>query len=89
MLLLRGSDELAIGGHHVGGEQVVGGEAVLAHQPADPTAECESGDAGVADDAARGRQAVGLGLVVDITPQGTALYPGGPRARVDPYGSHL
>jgi hypothetical protein len=67
---------LALGGDHLGGEQVVDGEPVLAHEPADAAAEGEPADAGVAHDAAGGGQTVGLRLVVDVAPQGTALHPG-------------
>ena len=65
---------LALGGDHLGGKQVVDGEPVFAHEPADAAAEGEPGDAGVAHDAARGGQAVRLCLVVDVSPQGTALH---------------
>ena len=52
--------QFAVGGHDIGGEQVVDRETVLAHEPADTTAKGESCDAGVADDAAGGGQPVGL-----------------------------
>ena len=55
--------QFAVGGHDIGGEQVVDGETVLAHEPADTTAKGESCDAGVADDAAGGGQPVGLCLL--------------------------
>ena len=79
---------LPVGGDHLGGKQVVDGEPVLAHEEADAAAEGEPGDAGVADDAAGGRQAVGLCLVVDVAPQSTALHPGGATGGVDPHGPH-
>ena len=67
---------LALGGDHLGLYEVVDGEPVLAHEPAEAAAEAEAADAGVAHDAAGGGQAVCLCLVVDISPQGTALDEG-------------
>src|SRR5262249_9596146 len=81
-------DGPAVGGDHLGGQQVVDGESVLAHEEADAAAEGEPGDAGVADDAAGGGQTVGLRLVVDITPKRTALHPGRATGGVDPHGPH-
>ena len=52
--VLAGGDELAVRSNEVNGEQVVDRRAVLAHQPADPTAERQAGDPGVRDDAADG-----------------------------------
>ena len=63
--------EPAVGGDHVGADQVVAGEAVLAHQPADAAAEREAADAGRRDQAAGGREPVRLGLVVDVAPRRT------------------
>jgi hypothetical protein len=39
VLVLGRPQQLATGRHDVGGEEIVDGEAVLAHQPADATAE--------------------------------------------------
>ena len=72
MIAGRRPDYLALGGDHLGVHEVVGGQPVFAHQPADVAAQAEAADAGVTDDAARGSQAVRLCLVVDISPQGTA-----------------
>ena len=69
-------DDAAVGGDHLGGQQLVDGEPVFAHEEADATAEGEPGDAGVAHDAAGGGQTVGLRLVVDVAPQSTTLHPG-------------
>ena len=66
-------NDLALGGHHLGLHEVVNGEPVLAHQPANAAAQADAGDAGVADDAASRGKTVGLCLVVDVPPQGTAL----------------
>ena len=68
--------------------EVVDGEPVLAHEEADAAAEREPGDAGVADDAARGGQTVRLRLVVDVAPQGTALHAGRALDGIDRDGAH-
>ena len=64
-------------------DEVVAGEAVLAHQPADAAAEREAGDAGGRDEAAGRREAVRLRLVVDVGPDGAAADGRAPRGRVD------
>ena len=61
-------DDVGFGGDYLGGQQVVDGEPVLAHEEADAAAEGEPADAGVADDAAGGGQAVGLRVMVDVAP---------------------
>ena len=76
VLVGRRSDDVALGGDHLGLDEVVDGEPVLAHKPADAAAEAEAADAGMAHDASGGGQAVGLGLVVDVAPQGATLYVG-------------
>jgi hypothetical protein len=81
-------DEAALGGDHVGGEQVVDGQPVLAHEPADATAQRDSTDTGVAHDAAGRGKAVGLRLVVDVAPEGATLHPGGAARGIDPHGPH-
>ena len=81
-------DDAALGGDHLGGQQVVDGEPVLAHEKADARTEREPGNAGVAHDAASGGQTVGLRLVVDIAPQRTALHQCRAADRVDPHGPH-
>ena len=73
MIAGRRLDDLALGSDHLGLEKIVDGEPVLAHEPADAAAQAEAADAGVAHDAARRCQPVRLCLVVDISPQGTAL----------------
>jgi hypothetical protein len=77
-----------VGVDELGGEQVVTRQAVAAHQPAQPTAEGEPGDAGVGDDAAGGGQPVGLGARVELSPQCTRLGLGGGAGGVDPDGRH-
>src|SRR4249919_1373643 len=81
-------DDVALGGDHLDFDQVVDGEPVLAHEPADAAAQGEAADAGVADDAARGGQAVSLRLVVDVAPQGAALDAGRAIDGIDSDGAH-
>ena len=49
-------DDAALGGDHLGGQKVVDGEPVFAHEKADAAAKREPGDTGVAHDAAGGGQ---------------------------------
>jgi len=84
----RGPDDVAFGGDHLGFHQVVDGEPVFAHEPADAAAQSEAADAGVAHGAARGGQTVSLGLVVNVAPQGAALDAGRALDRIDGDGAH-
>jgi hypothetical protein len=84
----RRPHDLALGGHHFGLDEIVDGEPVLAHEPADAATQAEPADAGVAHDAARGRQPVRLCLVVDVSPQGTALDERRALDRLDRDGAH-
>ncbi len=59
-------DEPAVRRDDVGRDEVVAREAELAHRPADAAAEREPGDTGGRDEAARRREPVRLGLVVDV-----------------------
>ena len=77
-----------LGGDHLGLHEVVDGEPVLAHEPADAAAQAEAADAGVAHDAARGGQTVCLCLVVDVAPQGAALDEGRALDGIDRDGAH-
>ncbi|HEU0214988.1 MAG TPA: hypothetical protein VFR13_12930 [Jiangellaceae bacterium] len=88
VLVGRRSDDVALRGDHLGVHEVVDGEPVLAHEPADAAAEAEAADAGVAHDASRRGQAVGLGLVVDVAPQGATLHVGRAFGGVDRNGAH-
>ena len=46
VLIRADTQHRAIGRHHLSGEEVVAGKAVLPHQPADPSAESEPSDSG-------------------------------------------
>ena len=80
--------EAPVGGDHVGPGEVVAGQSELAHGPADAAAEREPGHAGGRDEAARGGQAVGLGLVVDVGPNGAAADARAPCLGVDRHVAH-
>ena len=84
----RRRPHLAVGAHHLGGQQVVDRHPVLAADPPLPTAEREPGDAGVGDDAARGDEPEGLGLVVHVADQGSTLDAHRPSLRVDVNAVH-
>ena len=81
VLVLAGVHELAVGGDDVGGEQVVAGQAELAHQPADAAAEREPGDPGGGHEPAGDGEPEGLRLVVEVRPRAAALGDGGAARR--------
>ena len=83
MLVGAGGDERAVGGDDVGREQVVAGEAVLAHQPAEAAAQRQPADAGVGDGPAGRGEAERLGLAVEFAPEQAALGVGRARSGVD------
>ena len=66
VLLLAGTNELALGRHDVRRDEVVDGRAVLPHQPPDPAAEGQPCNAGMGDDPADGGQAEELRLAVEL-----------------------
>jgi len=84
----RRPDDVALRGDDLGLQEVVDGEPVVAHQPAEAATQAEAADAGVAHDAARGGQTVGLRLVVDVCPQGTTLDAGRAVDEIDGDGAH-
>jgi hypothetical protein len=73
-----GMDHRAIGGHDLGAEQVVAGQAVLRGQVADSAAEGETGHTRRAHHATRRDEAEGLGRGVEVEPGRAALRPGDP-----------
>ena len=73
--MLAGPHDLAIGGDELDGSKIVEGEAMLAHQPAQPTTEGEPGDAGAGNNPARDRETVQLGFAVELAPGDAALRP--------------
>ena len=68
-----GLAEHAVRGDHIGRDQVIDREPVLAHQPAQPAAERQTSDARVGDRASCGGESEHLGLAVQFAPEHTAL----------------
>src|SRR5262245_49326520 len=81
-------DDCAHGRDDLGGEEIVAGEAVFAHQPADAAAEREAGDAGARDDAGRYGQAMDVGLTIDVAQGGPALHARRAALRIDEDSLH-
>ena len=69
-------------------DELVDGEAVLAHDPADAAAERQAGDAGVRDDAGRHREAERLRLAVELAEQDACLDPRRARLGIDTDALH-
>ena len=89
VLVGAGADDAAVGGDELEAADVVAGEPVLAHEPADAAAERQPGDAGLRDDADRHREAVEMGLPVDVAKGGAALHPHGGGLGVDDHAAHV
>jgi hypothetical protein len=77
-----------VGGHQVHRQQVVHGQAMLAHQVAQPTTQSQPTDPGVADDPGRDGQPEPLGGPVQLAQQDAAGGPGDAGRRVDPDRLH-
>ena len=88
VLVLARVHELAVGGDDVGGEQVVAGQADLAHEPADAAAEREPGDPRAGHEPAGHRETERLGLVIEVRPGAAALGDGRAARRVDAHRGH-
>ena len=88
MLVGAGAHLLAVGEHHVGGEQVVDREAGRTRQVAQAAPERDSPDAGGGDDPARRGQPMGLGGPVELAQGGAAADPCGACLRVDLHAVH-
>ena len=83
-----GGEHPAIGGYHVGGNQVVATQAVAAGKPSDAAAQGETGNAGIHIRPSRRGEAESLGLVVECPPLGPALRPNSPGHRVNANAGH-
>jgi hypothetical protein len=88
VLLLAGDEELALGGDDVAGDEVVDREPALAHEVADPPAQGQAPDAGVAHDAPGRREPERLALAVDVVVQAAALGPDGGAGQVEARPPH-
>src|SRR5262245_32451372 len=73
LLVLAGSYHLALGSHQFDGAKIVEGEAIFAHQPAQPTAEGEPGNSCAGHDPTRDGQAVQLCFAVELSPGDATL----------------
>ncbi len=78
-----GHHEPAVGEDHVGGQQVVDGQSVLARQVSHAAAERQTSDAGGRDDAGRYGEPEGVRGVVHVAPGAAAAHANGPRRRID------
>ena len=83
-----GHDDLAVGGDDLDRQQVVDGEAVLAHQPAFSAAQGQARDTGAGDHPAGGGQPMAGRRPVELFPGDPALRPYRPARRVDPDPFH-
>ena len=88
VFVLAGAHDPTVRRHDLGGDQVVDGQPVPAHEPAHAAAQGEAADPRVADHADRTGQPKGLGLPVELGEQRATCRPGGPRVGIDPHPSH-
>jgi hypothetical protein len=88
MLVGGGGEQIAGRGDDIGGEQVVARQAVPAVEPAEATAEGETGDPGHRDHPHGGGEPERLGLVVELREGEAGLRVGGAPHRVDPDALH-
>ena len=88
VLVGTGGERLAVGGHHVGRNEVVDRQAVASGEVADAPTEGESAHTGGRHDPAGGSQAVGVGGVVQVAEQGAPTAPRPPVPGVDSDPSH-
>ena len=83
VLVLAGADHAAIGGDHLGRQEVVTREAALALEPAAAAAEHQAGDPGGGEAAAGDGEAVHLRRAVELAPGETGLGAAGLGVGVD------
>ena len=88
VVAFAGPQQLAVGRHYVGGQQIVDREPVLAAEPAETAAERQPGDTGRRVDAERRRPAERLCFAVEVTQRGTRRDARAAVHRVNPDGSH-
>ncbi len=85
----RHVQDLPVGGDELDRDDVVRGEAVLRHQPAEAAAEGEAGDPGRRDRATRNGETVLRRRVVELSPGHATLSRDEARLGVDGRGLHL
>ena len=88
MLGGTGRDGLAVGRHQVGRYQIVTGQAIGPHEPANPASQGKASNAGVVDRAAGCGQTVHLGLTVKLAPQHATLGMYTPLRGIDANAFH-
>jgi hypothetical protein len=88
VLLLAGRQQPPVRGDHVGREEVVAGEAVLAVEPAETASEGQSGYACHRDDPEGRCQPERLRLVVELAQGKARLGPRPPPRRIHPHALH-
>ena len=88
VLALAGVQQLTVGGHDVGTDEAVDGQATPSRQPAHPAAQRQSAHAGVTDDPRGHRQPVLLRGPVQVAKQGATLHPHPSGLRVDVHAIH-
>ena len=88
--LVVGIDDahLTVGRHHLDLHDVVDGQAVLAHQPSDPSTKRETGHTSGGDHPARRRLPVDVGRPVVLLPGHTPLRTGAAPSRIDVHPPH-
>ena len=80
--------KLAVGQHHVGLEQIIHGEAILAAEVAVTPAQRQAGNTGGRDDSERHGLTKSAGGVIDVAGDAAGADPHRPLRRVNPYALH-
>ncbi len=83
IFVIAGPHQAAIGGDYFRAEQVVAGESVLAHDPAEPSAQGQTRKPGIRVSAGRRRQTKGLGCAVELAQPDSGLGTYHARDRID------
>src|SRR6266446_6701877 len=81
VVVLAGCNDSAVGEDELGREKIVEGKRMLAHEPADPTADGRAGDARRRDHTSGRGETMELGFAVEQVPGEAALCAGRARPR--------
>jgi hypothetical protein len=84
VFVVAGVKEISVGGHHIGRDDIVEGQAVPPCQVSDATAQRQAGDTSRGDDPTHGVKPEGMGRVIEIPP-GTPALCGGEPSRAPQY----